>query len=229
MPLVIMFSPFGKKDSSKEDKFFAVIRQPISFATMFSIQLTNDKVFSRWAKSLEKQNWLEDKDIVDSATRKIIKGENGYSEEVISKIKYNSDVLKEHFEQMFKKAGFNTELLKNIYKIKDPQIQKNKFKEVLDAKATELNVPAEKTKELVNSFSRFVEAGGKRKLITESIKIVSNVLVSQVIGCTLLNVIYGKIMKGWTQHKEAAVKNNINNQVQNIDTVDTNNKEGKVA
>ena len=64
MPLVLAFSPIGKKNSTKEDKFFAIVRQPISFATMFSIQLTNDKMFSRWSKNIIGQNILESDEIV---------------------------------------------------------------------------------------------------------------------------------------------------------------------
>lgn len=45
MPLVILFSPIGKKDASKEDRLFTVLRQPISFATVFAMQLTFDKFF----------------------------------------------------------------------------------------------------------------------------------------------------------------------------------------
>ena len=45
-------------------------------------------------------------------------------------------------------------------------------------------------------------AAGRKKLVGEAIKIASNVLISQVIGCTLLNVAYGKIMKA-REHSKA--------------------------
>lgn len=213
MPLVLLYSPFGKKDSSKEDKIFAVIRQPISFATMFSIQLTNDKVFSRWSKAIVDQNLMELPEILENGVIK--KGENGYTEEVLSKIKYNAKPLKEHFEKMCNELlGQENNLSKNdfntLYKMQSPEMQKQEFKSMLDAR----KVTGQKLEELTKHFNRYVEVGGKAKLTTETIKIITNVLVSQVIGCTLLNVIYGKIMKGWTKHKEKQAQieqQNINN------------------
>ena len=222
MPLVIAFSPFGKKDSSKEDKFFAIARQPLSFITMFSIQLTNDKMFSRWSKSLTDQNWLENKEIVDATTREIKKDGEKYSEDVINKIKYNSKPIKEYFEKMFEETKIDKSKLDNIYKIKDTKTQSKEFEKLLK----EHNIGENLANKLKKTLTHHANVAGTSKLVTESIKIVSNILVSQVIGCTLLNVIYGKVMKGWTQHKEEAAKNKINNQEQNLNVA---SNEGKVA
>ena len=222
MPLVLLFSPFGKKNSSKDDKIAAVIRQPISFATMFSIQLTNDKVFSRWSKAIVSQNLMELPEILENG--KIKKGANGYTEEVLSKIKFNAEPLKEHFESKCKELLGNDNLTKaekaTLYKMKSPEMQKQEFKSMLDAR----KVVEEKRTELIKHFDRYVEVGGKSKLTTETIKIIVNVLVSQVIGCTLLNVIYGKVMKAINNHKEQKrlMELQQNNNISNI-------KEGVVA
>lgn len=59
MPLVILFSPIGKKDASKEDRTFTVLRQPISFATVFAAQLTFDKIFKTLIPELNKHRLLD--------------------------------------------------------------------------------------------------------------------------------------------------------------------------
>lgn len=59
MPLVILFSPIGKKDASKEDRTFTVLRQPISFATVFAAQLTFDKIFKTLIPELNKFGLLD--------------------------------------------------------------------------------------------------------------------------------------------------------------------------
>jgi|GEM_PF-6789371 len=57
-PLVILFSPFGKKKSTKEDKIFAVWRQPISFLTTFGLQFSIDKFFHGLIPKLSRQGFL---------------------------------------------------------------------------------------------------------------------------------------------------------------------------
>ncbi len=59
MPIVILFSPVGKKDTSKEDKVFTVLRQPISFATVFAMQLTFDKFFKSMMNELNLRGLLD--------------------------------------------------------------------------------------------------------------------------------------------------------------------------
>ncbi|MBO5737885.1 hypothetical protein J6R97_00940 [bacterium] len=240
MPLVLLYSPFGKKDSTKEDKFFAVARQPLSFITMFSMQLTFDKLFSRWSKSIIDQNVLETKNVQDALS----KG-GDIDEKILEQIKYNDKPLKSSFKNEYTKfievlTGNAKDADKDITmldKIKSPSEQINEFKAIL----TKLeNDPEYKVKfnkdtatKLEKSFERYVNVKNNSKLRTESIKIVSNVLVSQIIGCTLLNVIYGKAMKGWAKYKEQKKlnelqNNNINNQA--IENINSENKnEGKVA
>ena len=259
MPPVIMWSPFGKKNSTKEDKLFAVIRQPVSFATMFSIQLTGDKVISRWQKAAENQNLYENPEIVENG--KIKPGTP------LEKIRYNADKFKENFknvcEDIFGEHIFESnksmlngienkpveeqkDLIKNllkelnlenrandellnimddtkmpievrikkllgksfyvskqgdidsIYKVKSNVVQH----EDMEAFLKGLNLSQDKFDKLMSNFEKYVNAAGRKKLVGEAIKIASNVLISQVIGCTLLNVAYGKIMKA-REHSKA--------------------------
>lgn len=57
-PLVILFSPFGKEKSTKEDKIFAVWRQPISFLTTFALQFSVDKFFHGLVPKLSRHGFL---------------------------------------------------------------------------------------------------------------------------------------------------------------------------
>lgn len=59
MPLVILFSPIGKKDATKEDRTFTVLRQPVSFATVFALQLTFEKLFKSLNKDVNKYGLLD--------------------------------------------------------------------------------------------------------------------------------------------------------------------------
>ncbi len=244
MPLVLLYSPFGKKDSTKEDKFFAVARQPLSFITMFSMQFTFDRLFSRWSKSIIGQNVLENKDVQEALS----KG-GDVKEEILAQIKYNDKPLKSSFENEYKnfiktltegakESKLDAEKdITMLDKIKSPSEQINELKAILNKirndKDYKSKIDNQVMEKLEKSFERYVNVKNNSKLRTESIKIVSNVLVSQIIGCTLLNVIYGKAMKGWAKYKEQKKlnelqNNNINNQI--IENVNTENKnEGKVA
>lgn len=117
MPLVILFSPIGKKDASKEDRTFTVLRQPISFATLFAVQLTFDKLFKSLADDLNKYGLLDGKKIngkevyfSESKMRQELydtlrKDKNQkeikefhFDEKALAKYKEAQKVLKEHIE-----------------------------------------------------------------------------------------------------------------------------------
>ena len=191
MPLVINFSPFGKKNSSKEDKKYATLRQPLSFATMFSIQLTNDKVFKRWTNAIMDQNLLETKDVQNAIKENNIDG-------VLDDIKYADGTLKKHFEKIADNLlgdanKLNADEKSVLYKMKNAQMQHEQLEEFL--KDSKRNVSKENIENILKHFDRYAKAAGNKRLVGESLKILSNVIVSQFIGCTLLNVIYGKVMK----------------------------------
>jgi|GEM_PF-2743995 len=59
MPFVILFSPFGKKDASKEDRIFTIFRQPLSFLTTFGAQLTVDKLVKTAIPEMRKFGLLD--------------------------------------------------------------------------------------------------------------------------------------------------------------------------
>lgn len=191
MPLVINFSPFGKKNSSKEDKKYATLRQPLSFATMFSIQLTNDRMFKRWTNGIMDQHLLET-DKVKEAIK------NDKIDEVLDEVKYADGPLKSFFEKtankILKDAGvseLNAEEKGILYKMKNAEMQHETLEEFLKKR----KVSKENIENILKHFDRYTKAAGNKRLVGETLKIVSNVLVSQFIGCTLLNVIYGKVMK----------------------------------
>lgn len=223
MPAVIMWMPFGKKNSSKEDKKYAVLRQPLSFGTMFAIQLTNDKLFKIWNKNIIDQNLAEDKSILDKDGKFLKNAEGKISDDVLDKIKYNPAPLKEKFKDECKKYKFvmtDTEE-KTFFNIKDPKLQINELKKMIGEKIKSTDIKnAEES--LVKSFSRYSAVSGKGKLASEVVKITNNVIISQVIGCTALNVIYGKMMKRAESKKQ--LKENINKAVQ----IANNDKEMEV-
>ena len=191
MPLVINFSPFGKKNSSKEDKKYATLRQPLSFATMFSIQLTNDKMFKRWTNAIMDQNLLET-DKVKAAIK-----ENKV-ETVLDDIKYADGELKKHFErvanELLGKGELSADEKAVLYKMKNAEMQ-HKTLEGFLKDTSKRTVSSENIENILKHFDRYAKAAGNKRLVGESLKILSNVIVSQFVGCTLLNVIYGKVMK----------------------------------
>jgi len=192
MPLVINFSPFGKKNSSKEDKKYATLRQPLSFATMFSIQLTNDRMFKRWTKGIMDQHLLE-----TDKVKEAIKNEK--IEEVLDDVRYAEDPLKKYFEKISDKLLGEAEKLKPdeksvLYKMKNAEMQHETLEEFLKD-TSKRTVSKENIEKILKHFDRYTKAAGNKRLVGETLKIASNVIVSQFIGCTLLNVIYGKVMK----------------------------------
>lgn len=229
MPPVILWSPFGKKNSTKEDKLFAVLRQPISFATMFSMQLTFDKLLGRVAKTLKEQNAFEDQEIIDEDGK--IKA-NTKPEKVKFNENFHKKIFEKDLEAAIKTKGGYEKIkgeLKSIYDLKSAKVQSEKLDTLL--KDSSLNIEASKIKELTEKFNKYTTVKGKTKLVTESSKIAVNVLVSQVIGCTLLNVIYGKVMKAREKGKEKQAKiDNLKLQVEALsNTNKANNIEGVVA
>lgn len=254
MPLVILFSPIGKKKSTKEDKFFAVARQPLSFATMFSMQLTMDKVIKKIMPNIIKSNTFENDAVIKAAKTALEKGEalkaSTLNKNLLNKIKYNDKILKEVFESTAEKLGIKKEEIKELFKLSENEIKKgfrdliqktlrsdqkevaglierfnNKnYAQELKAKGLnrkeykkafsnkelsftkELNKLIKKTKgtdkkiantvkESIKFLDKYFIAKNTVKQATTSVTIAGNVIFSTIIGCTLLNVIYGKAMK----------------------------------
>lgn len=189
MPLVILFAPFGKKKSSPEDRLFTVLRQPLSFATMFTMQLTVDKFFKDMVPKVVSKNSLE-KDFKDPSGKII--HEN---------LKFNSGEYKKHFTEELKTVGgMTSESISNLFKIGDKETIKAELKKL----------PKESYEKLLPKLEKYSTIKNREKVLAQTIVILGNVLFSAPIGCTMLNVFYGKSMKAMKNHKvdEKAKENN---------------------
>lgn len=188
MPLVILFAPFGKNKSTPEDRLFTVLRQPISFVTMFGMQLTVDKFIKDLVPKFVKNNSLE-KDIEDSKGNKIY-----------DNIQFNTAEYKTHFSDQLKKVGgMSAESVSGLLKINDEQSIKKEI----------LKLPKEKIVELLPKLDKYFKIKGREQLLGQTIVVIGNVLFSAPIGCTMLNVFYGKSMKALKPPKvEAKAKEN---------------------
>jgi hypothetical protein len=201
MPLVILFSPFGKKDSSKEDKMFAILRQPLSFLTMFSIQLAIDKMVKTLKPKVIEKNLLETKEI---------KVKDGLLEDY-KNIEFNEKALKTHFEKFFEHTLTKKEI-ETIFLFNDPKEMATQLKELLKNKKL-----SEKTLKNINEtgsdiLKHYLQAKSGSKALNTGLTVASNIIISQVIGCTLLNVIYGKSMKQYQNYKKTKEINSENGQ-----------------
>jgi len=203
MPLVILFSPIGKKNTTKEDKLYAVFRQPLSFATMFSMQLTMDKLISGLMPKFKKLNILEKEGLFKA---------DGTLEDStkITEVKYNEEFVKDNFIKEIQTKLNKTEeeaskLAGKLLKLAEENKEKP-LEEVKKLVANELKVTQESP--LIKTFTHAAEVTGRGKVLGETAKILGNVFFSQLVGCTLLNVIYGKTMKKWgpksPEEKQAA-------------------------
>ncbi|MDD3014682.1 MAG: hypothetical protein PHC34_13360 [Candidatus Gastranaerophilales bacterium] len=194
MPLVILFSPIGKKNTSKEDKTFAVLRQPLSFVTMFSVQATFDALFKKIIPQLNSLKLLEG-----------IKGKND------KELLFNESESKNIFKTEFDKAKESLKAKNLLNEVDKELVDIDKFLEkALEKYKTdpieEIMKPIQKyiteNSNLKNAFEQAIYTPSRAKVLKEVSVITTNVIVSQFIGCTLLNVIYGKTMKKWGPKSE---------------------------
>lgn len=194
MPLVILFSPLGKKDASKEDKVFTVLRQPLSFITMFSMQLTVDKFFKGLTPKFVKKNIFEDKAILTSDGK-------GINESRIEDIKYNTDAYKTEFKKnLTKLAKDRKDDIEELFKINDIDTAKEHLKKILNGADFD---------NMAKSLEKYLAIKGRQKLLGEALVITTNVLFAAPVGCTLLNVIYGKFMKTFHSSSPDKAKENM--------------------
>jgi len=245
MPLVILFSPFGKKDSTKDDKIFAILRQPLSFITLFSMQLTVDKYLGKLTPRLIKENYFE-KPEVKAKLKEIAENNGELPDELLSSIKYNEaplnkdlekqigDIIKyedlEHDINRYKNssdpshvrtlkeleaikksnakdiAGYFTTLREEIFQDKKFNIGKPEYlakakeslKKILYTQKSKIqfdHLSPEALNKLIRRIHSIHIASKKADALKNAVNIATNVVVSSFIGCTTLNVIYGKFMK----------------------------------
>ncbi len=235
MPAVILFSPFGKKKSTKEDKAFAIARQPLSVAATFGMQLTFDKLTGKYLPLSMKLNKFEDKAVLNNLDK-----DGKIKLEDFGKIKLNQDSSKELFKKLFdvdvEKGGLKGLLTKEevdkmfdlkSYEKENAKTLRKKFNEILEAKgydklpkkADKLVEIAEKStladKDLVkaelkritdvellkNKAQSMFDVYSRNEMALTKTKVACNVLFASLIGCTFLNVIYGKTMKAVKGHQ----------------------------
>lgn len=223
MPLVVMFSPFGKKDSSKEDKAFAVLRQPLSVAATLGLQFTFDKMIDKYIPKVFEGNELEDSSILDPQRKTInLTDKKGkVIESNYNAIKYNSGVAKDGFKKLAQESGIlNEEELIAMFENKSFESDKSetyigKFIGILKKKFG-INIEklddlskneaflklkgkdaqsAVKLEQLVTHFKKFASVLDFKEMTIQRSKTKINVIAASIIGCTFLNVIYGKSMK----------------------------------
>lgn len=249
MPLVILLSPFGKKDASKEDRTFTVLRQPISFATVFAVQLTFDKVFKSLINELNKYRLLDG--IKTKKGEELFFSDDRMNEELQNILtKVNKDKTKNHFyfnEACLRdKENFAKEL-----KILDLHLKGDKREFVVDGGDSRIPVSIKAkgnrftleefsdslvsiiksigdkkpTEKQINNLKKLVEhygqsspglfkklenmaySGARGRGLKEMSVIIANSIISQALGIMMLNFVYGKMMKKYTQLKQNVVSN----------------------
>lgn len=254
LPLSVLFSPIGKKQSSKEDKICTVLRQPISAASALGLQFTFDKLLKKYVPEVMKKNMLEDtsiltKDKDGKNTIKLLDEKGNFINENFEKIKYNAAEAKDGFKKLFEidqnKNGLKNLLTKEevnaiftnrtyeddaskTYKKRITKLLNDKYKASgLDLSTIDdvnfddslLNskklAPERKAKilsykefakkhvkealdiqKLASKFSKTMSVIDSNYLVNQKGVIWINVVGATVIGCTFLNVIYGKMIKG---------------------------------
>ena len=230
MPAVVLWSPFGKKNSSKEDKTFAVLRQPLSVAATLGMQYTFDKLIGKYVPEVIKQNMLEDSSIFKDG--KFVPSEANYE-----KIRYNSAIAKDGFKILAKDFLTESEMndlltAKSFEDEKATGTFEEKLKEILNTKYGEgkgnlklqklediykndiyksegsfskfkaVNpADAENIEKLLIKFKKYMEVLSRQEMSTTKSKVWVNILAAAAIGCTFLNVIYGKSMKAYKSNK----------------------------
>ncbi len=216
MPLVIWTSPFGKKDSSTSDKAYATLRQPFSVAATFTLQAMFDKLLDKFMPKIIKDNIFEDEKVknanlknieFDKETNKLKNNMN--EKEAVSlfeKIKYNADEAKRIFRDVLPNIDPGKGGLKGIISTDLAKMltDKNEFadeeletyqKMLEDFKGKHKNISDANFKVIENRHKFVQNSVAYQDLLKTRTKVITNVVVSSVIGCTVLNVIYGKTMK----------------------------------
>ncbi|HNW25414.1 MAG TPA: hypothetical protein PLG15_02730 [Candidatus Gastranaerophilaceae bacterium] len=240
MPLVVLFSPFGKKNSSKEDKAFAVLRQPLSVAATLGMQFTFDKLIDKYVPEVLKQNKFEEPAIVGENGKIVWKNQNNeFLADNFNKIIYNKDEAKEAFKEYAKNVlsedeikelftdrsfeeGSTSELktrLKDILnkKYAEAGLKLDKIENVevndINRKASSFSefkkiekIAAENIEDLLVKFKKFASVLDNNKMAIQKCKTGVNVVAASIIGCTFLNVIYGKFMKALKKPQEQQAK-----------------------
>lgn len=249
MPLVILFSPIGKKDASKEDRTFTVLRQPISFATVFAVQLTFDKVFKTLINELNKYRLLDgiktkkgeelffsDGRMTEELQNVLAKANKGkaknyfYFNEKCLKDKENFakelQILDLHLngdKREFVVDGGDSKIPVSI-KSKGNRFTLDEFSDSLvsivksigETKPTDKQINnlkklvehyGQSSPELLSKLENMAYSGARGRGLKEMSVIIANSIISQALGIMMLNFVYGKMMKKYTQLKQNVASN----------------------
>lgn len=232
MPLVVLFSPIGKKNSSKDDKISAVVRQPISVAAILGMQFTFDKLISKYVPEAMKQNLTENKNILDDKGKiKLFDKKGKFSRENFDQIKYNKDAAVDGYKKMFDvsthkgglkgtlnksevaqlfaartyDSGTSTDIYDKLKDVLNAKYGKNKkIDNIFDMAQIKKSHPftAGKIEKLVEATKKLGKVIDNNKMAVQKTKIMVNVLFASAIACTFLNVVYGKFIK-WMDSRGA--------------------------
>ena len=226
MPLVILFSPIGKKDATPEDRTFTVLRQPISFATVFAAQLSFDKIFKSLMKDLNKYDLLKGMKGADGKELQFKKSDtlNNLGEKIneymkskgLNHFSLNTDCFND--EDLHKeKLKYEEQIKKNGNKFKAEEIKTLVSDIIGDEYKVSNKVPLDKINRLLKQYTQ------NPSVLTEAIEhtfnaclrtrankevsvILANSLFSQALGIMMLNVVYGKMMKKYISFKESVAQ-----------------------
>lgn len=231
MPLVIWTSPFGKKESSTSDKFYATIRQPFSVFSTLMLQLTFDKMFDTYLPKIIESNKLEN-ETVKKSMKTNAEGKLEIGLEAFDHIKYNSGETKRLFKLLpdleVEKGGLKgiitkeeAEELLTVDKFADEKEVSSYLDSFKNKTGKETSIGkrlSEKQMEVLSKkFKTVTDSISFNKLAKQKPKVVNNVITSAIIGCTFLNVIYGKTLKAFEKNKgqkkqvQAEEVKNVNN------------------
>ena len=211
MPLVVLTSIVGKNESSKEEKFSVIIREPLSVIATFTLQGAFDKLFDVYMPKILSKNIFETK-------------------EIQKQVKENGKILADQFENI----KYNPKEAKRLFvELTDIPQEKNGLKGILSKKDAQKLITidafeAETYESYVRNFEKQIKKGivkaenidyvrSKFKVIADAIgnyelakikpKIAMNIVLVVILSRIFLNVIHGKAVKLLNLNENKEVKN----------------------
>ncbi|MBR1424877.1 hypothetical protein IJ579_04875 [bacterium] len=211
MPLVILTSIIGKNESSKEEKFSVIIREPLSVLATFTLQGAFDKLFNVYMPKILSNNIFETKEIRDQ-----VKKHGRILVDQFENIKYNPQEAKRLFLELTnisqEKGG-----LKGILSERDahklitidafePETYESYIRNF--EKQIEQGIIESKDVEYVrNKFKIIADSIGNYELAKIKPKIAMNIITVVILSRIFLNVIHGKAVKLLNLNENKEVNN----------------------
>lgn len=199
MPLVIFMNPFGKKETSKNEKISITIREPLSVIATFTLQGAFDKMFDIYMPKILKKNIFESEEIQNEFK------ENGkISHKNFEKIKYNPDETKRIFLELAEiskddgglKGILTKEDAKKLLTLNEFDSESyDSYWRAFEREVKNGIVPKENLEFVKNKFKVVADSVGHYELAKIKPKIAMNIVAVVLISRIFLNVIHGKAMK----------------------------------